>query len=164
MTTSPSEQFGELLEKFNTAMLITVTAEGRPHARPMVIAVRSGFASLELISRDDSGKIAEIEQNPLVTLTLQTESEFLTLDGKAQVQHDSERLQEVWQTSWNVWFPKGSKDPHLALIKIQPRSGEYWDLSGVNTLKFLFEAGKAMLQGKGEHEQLSTHGQVKLSS
>ena len=65
--------------------------------------------------------------------------------------------------SWRLWFPAGSDDPDLVLIRIEPSAAEYWDRTGANRLEFLWRAGKALLQReKTRDDELSGHAKVDL--
>jgi hypothetical protein len=48
---------------------------------------------------------------------------------------------------WKVWFPGGKDDPNLLLLRVDGKEGEYWDNSGLSGVKYVLEAGKALLTG-----------------
>ena len=60
---------------------------------------------------------------------------------------DRAKIAELWDESWKIWFPAGKDDPTLTLLRIRGETGEYWDNSGFNGIKYLLEAGKAYLTG-----------------
>jgi general stress protein 26 len=63
------------------------------------------------------------------------------------VSKDRDKIDEVWQDSFKVWFPDGKEDTSIELIQLVSEEGEYWDRTGVQKLKYLFEAGKAYVSG-----------------
>jgi hypothetical protein len=46
-----------------------------------------------------------------------------------------------------AWFPKGTDDPQIALIRVHPAKGEYWD-SPSSTLVHLYGYAKAVVTGE----------------
>jgi hypothetical protein len=46
-----------------------------------------------------------------------------------------------------AWFPQGVDDPQIALIRVHPVKGEYWD-SPNSTVLHLYGYAKAALTGK----------------
>ena len=60
--------------------------------------------------------------------------------------------------------PSGKDDPSICLVRVDAEEGEYWDRSGVEGLKFMFEAGKAIVQGRQPYvdEDSKQHARVRL--
>lgn len=44
-----------------------------------------------------------------------------------------------------MWFPGGKDDPIIVLLKVAGHRAEYWDNRGTSGLKYLIEAGKALV-------------------
>ncbi len=141
------KHFKEILSDFDNAMLTTLGRDQRPSARPMRIADMTDEGEIWFATDKMSEKVHEIEANPIVGITLQSERRFLSLTGSATLVGDRTKIKELWSEAWKVWFPGGEDDPTLALLKVKPMSGEFWDLSGTNRLRYLYEAGKAYFQG-----------------
>ena len=53
----------------------------------------------------------------------------------------------LWKLEWQVWFLGGKDDPNLVLLRVDGQAGEYWDNSDTSGVKYLVEAGKALLTG-----------------
>ena len=49
--------------------------------------------------------------------------------------------------SYGPRFPGGQDAPGLVLLRVDGRAGEYWDNGGASGLKYLVQAGKALLTG-----------------
>jgi len=148
MTTQAKKQFHEILTDFDNAMLVTRAPDRLLHARPMAIAEVEPDGDVWFVTSSASGKVDEILDDPIVAVTLQSGSRFLSLSGTASLSDDRSRIAELWKEPWKVWFPEGKDDPDLVLLKVTASEGEYWDNSGLNGLKYAFEAGKADLQGE----------------
>jgi general stress protein 26 len=95
----------------------------------------------------DSPKIEEIEENPSVTLTFQSATQFASLSGRVQVVRDRALIERFWKAAWKAWFPQGRDDPTITLLKFDAERGEYWDDSGLHGLKYLFDVATAMAAG-----------------
>ena len=163
MSEKTTDKFYDLLEDFDSAMLVTSTSEGELRARPMSLGKPNDDGGLYFATSKTSGKNFEVQLDSDVALTMQSGSKYLSLSGKARVVDDQAKINECYSSAWKVWFPEGRDDPDLTLLRVEPIEGEYWDQSGAKKLEFLWEAGKAVLQGeKLEGDELSGHAKVKL--
>ena len=151
----------DLIEDFNTAMLVTHHPQHGVDARPMAIAQVDHDGAMWFISDRHSGKMEDIAADSNAAVTLQGGNKFVSLSGKLRTIDDRAKVGELWQESWKVWFPEGVDDPAIILLKLTPERGEYWDNSGFQGAKYLLKAGKAYLQGskpttsKDEHARIS---------
>lgn len=155
----------DLLKDFSTAMLVTHRSSGYMHARPMAVAQLRPDASAYFATSIDSPKIREIEKDPRVLVTFQGSSSFAVIEGVAVVETNKELIGNFWNEAWRMWFPGGEADPKLCLLRVDAASGEYWDRSGVEGLKFLFEGVKAIVEGTTpEITDPAQHANVKLDN
>lgn len=152
----------DLVKDFDNSMLVTKTPEGSLHARPMAIADCNDVGVMWFVTQQSSGKVSELQQDHDVLVTLQSSRKFATVCGRASIQKDKAKLDEVWNEAWKVWFPKGKSDPDICLIRVEPTEGEYWDNSGAEGLKYMLRAGKAYVQGKQPELDSKVHASVKL--
>jgi hypothetical protein len=44
-------------------------------------------------------------------------------------------------------FPKGKSDPSIALLKLTSYEGEFWDSAGIQGVKLVYSAVKALIAG-----------------
>ena len=70
-----------------------------------------------------------------------------------------DRSLDVWHPALRTWFPEGKDDPSIALIRVHPAKGEYWD-SPSSTFVQLYGSVKAALTGQpateiGEQRKVS---------
>lgn len=163
MTESQLRKLDELIDDFQTAMLVTRSIEGKPRARPMAIARHADGGKLYFATRADDGKLEEILSSPDVAVTMQAGGQYLSISGKARIQTDQLIAEELWSEPMRLWFPDGTSDQQLTIIVIEPQYAEYWDRTGLRKLEFLWEAGKALLASrKASDSDLGGHGKVKL--
>jgi general stress protein 26 len=147
MATSPDTKLRELLEDFDVAMLATRTSEGQLRARPMALAEVEPDGTLWFLTDRHSAKVDEIERDVQVLVTMQSKMKFVSLSGTATPVEDRARVARLWKLEWQAWFPGGKDDPNLVLLRVVGDAGEYWDNSGTSGVKYLVEAGKALLTG-----------------
>lgn len=162
--TNHQKRFEEILQDFNDAMLTTFGSDGRPSSRPMRIAKITEDSTLWFATSKASDKVEDIQANELVAITMQGGGKYLSLTGKATLIDDPDSIDEMWSEAWKIWFPKGKKDPSITLLKVVAEDGAYWDMSGMNRLRYLYEAGKAYFTGcEIDTEVLGMDGNVNLS-
>ena len=164
MSTSSAQKLHELLEEFGVAMLVTRTDDGNLRGRPMALAEVEPDGTLWFITDRHSGKMEEIEKDGHVAVTMQSSTKFVSLSGRASSVADREKISRLWRTEWKVWFPGGQQDPGILLLRIDGAFGEYWDNGGVSGVKYLIEAGLALVTGsRPDVEQDSrVHAKVTL--
>lgn len=147
MATSPDEKLRHLLEEFRVAMLVTRTTDGNLRGRPMALAEVEPDGTLWFATDRDSAKVDELEEDNHVVVTMQSSTKFVSLTGQAKLVDDREKVSRLWRAEWKVWFPGGKDDPNIRLLRIDGHRGEYWDNSGSSGVKYLIEAGKALVTG-----------------
>ena len=144
------ERLKKLVSHFHTAMLVTHTADGVLRSRPMAIADSHGdqdHAMLYFSTGIESPKVEELEADPRVNVVMQDTLRYVSLSGTARLVEDRALVEKLWSESWRVWFPKGKDDPSLRILIVEPSEAAYWDMTGMEGLKYVFEAAKAYLTG-----------------
>ncbi len=152
----------DFLKDFDTAMLVTKSAGGHMHARPMAVAELQADADAYFVTSVDSPKVAEIGANSNITLTFQSSNQYATVSGHAEVVRDRTLIERLYKEDWKIWFPKGKEDPSIAMIKFTAQDAEYWDNAGAQGLKFVYEAAKAYVKGQTPKEDQKQHAKVDL--
>ena len=137
----------KLLASFDNGMLVTFGGDGELRARPMRIAARQQQAGGDLwfAASLDSAKVTELERDDRVAVTLTGGRTFVSISGRARLVRSREQVERMWSESWRLWFPDGPNSEDLVLIQLQPTHAEYWDASGLQGLRFVFEAARAWL-------------------
>lgn len=153
------EKLIELIQGFDTAMLITRSDDGSLHGRPMAIAEATEDGILWFVTDRNSGKIEDLILDQDVAVTMQGSSVFASISGECQTIDDRGKLDDLWREGWKVWFLEGKQDSSIILLRINPTRGEYWDNSGTSGIRYLIKAGTAYLQG----ERASTDEKINAS-
>ena len=155
-----TKHLNELLESFDTAMLITRDDDAN-HARPMAIAEIEDNNTLWFVTSIGSPKVGELNRDDRVSVTLQSARKFVALSGTSALVHDPERIAALWKDTWKVWFPEGKSDPSIALIRVSVDDAEFWDNAGGKGIRYVFEAVKAVIKGELPDPVPGAHGRIK---
>jgi general stress protein 26 len=156
------QKLKEMIEGFDTAMLVTHHPSHGIDARPMAIADIDAEGGIWFITDNRSGKIVDLKNDSQVALTMQGGKQFISISGLASIQQNRRKIDQLWNEAWKVWFPDGKDDPALTLLHVIPDRGEYWDNSGFQGVRYLFKAGKAYLEGERPEIPADQHSKVKL--
>lgn len=139
------EKIKALVDKAKTCFFCT-TAIGSASGgvRPMSVQKTDDDGNLWFLSANDSHTYEEVAANPLVKLFFQgsAHSDFLFISGKAVVSADKNMIEELWEPVLKTWFTEGKDDPRIAVVKVVPLAGYYWDTKHGNAI-----AGIKMLIG-----------------
>lgn len=159
-----SDAIENLRSKIKTirfGMLTTLNSDQSLSSRPMTQQQLDDNGSLWFFISDNSLLANDINQHPHINVTFAepADSIYVAISGDAQVVKSREKAEELWSPAVAAWFPGGIDDPHLALIKLNIHTAEYWD-SHSNKMLQLFAIAKAAISGEppkdvGEHEKLN---------
>lgn len=153
------EKLRTLVSRSRVGMLGTLE-NGRMQFRPMSHVDIDDEGKLWFFTSKESWKAADIHRSPFVQLIYSNESDsiYLTIDGIARIDEDYNRMKELFNPFVKAWFPKGLKDPQLALLVVDPVEIEYWsndDSKILTYLKILTSAVTGSQPDVGDHEKLS---------
>jgi len=154
-----------LLRSFKAAMLVTRCDDGTMRARPMAIAAVDMDNTLWFVTSQDTPKVSEVTRYDNVCVCCQDgQSKFITLSGTAEPVDDRQKLKQLWNDAWKVYFPQGLDTPTITLLRVVPKTGEYWDQSSLaNKLRFFVESSKAFISGRSaEPSRLGDNEKVVL--
>lgn len=128
-------------------MLVTRMGTEQLHARPMSVANVDENGDIWFTTSIDSGKVSEMLHDRHVAVIMQGRTQYLSISGRAQVFSDVEKAATFWSEAWRPWFPDGPSDAELVLVRVIPEQAEYWDLSGIKGVRYVYEAVKHVLKG-----------------
>ena len=160
--TALSHDVSKLVDKIKDikiAMMTTAEADGSLHSRPMHTHEPQDDGTLWFFTEEDSKKIGEVKKDRHVNLGYANPDDnvYVAITGTAQVVTDRAKIKELWSEGLRGWFPKGSDDPNIALLKVTIESGEFWDTPN-STLLRAYAYAKAVVTGEryqpGPDEQL----------
>jgi general stress protein 26 len=142
------QKVAELVEEIKFAMLTTEEADGSLRSRPMSTLQMDSNGDLWFFTRLSSPKVDDCEHHREVNLAyMHTDKQhYLSISGTAQIVRDTEKMKQLWTTWVQPWFPQGTDDPDLALLKVTITHAEYWDAPG-SVAKRLYGLAKAIVTG-----------------
>lgn len=121
----------DLIKGIDIAMLTTVdTSDGTLRSRPMSTNGDIEFdGDLWFFTRASSHKVEEIERSPEVNASFAQpdKQNYVSMSGTAALVTDRDKMKELWTPHLKAWFPEGTEDPDMALLKISVAKAEYWD-------------------------------------
>jgi len=83
----------------------------------------------------------------------------LSINGRASLSRDQERIDRYWNKMMEGWFEKGKDDPNIRLLRVSPEEAHYWD-SNSNVIVNIFQMLKAAVTGNTE--DIGEEGDLKL--
>jgi general stress protein 26 len=91
----------------------------------------------------------EVQAHPDVCLTFvyAKEKVYLSVTGRAFVNSDSCRAKELWNKEQQAWWPGGSDDPNVLVMRVELDQAEMWD-GPASSAVAAFEFAKARLTGR----------------
>ncbi len=128
---SPEENkhLSSLIDGIKVAMLTTIGPDGSLRSRPMATLPGEFDGTLWFFTNIDSPKVDEVqlEQHVNVSYDDSDDHRYLSISGRATLSQERQKLEELWTPILLTWFPLGLDDPHLALLRVEADSWEYWD-------------------------------------
>jgi len=128
--TSSNVAVAQAVERIRVAMLTTHEQEGALRSRPMV-CVGLDQDALWFITKEHTGKVDEAQREQAVSVTFASPDQdaYVSITGKAQLVHDRQLLQKLWQPDLGRWFPQGGNDSDMALLRVDIQHAEHWNLA-----------------------------------
>jgi general stress protein 26 len=152
----------ELIKDVKIAMM-TTSESGKLHTRPMYNTDTDEHGDLWFFTQIGSAKTQELSRDNEVSLGYADppSQTYVAVIGRAEVVRDRSKIDEKWSEPMKAWFPKGKDDPEIALIRVHPERGEFWD-SPSSTIVHLVGYVKAAVTGEradpGDHAKVDLHG------
>ena len=155
----PTKKLWDMIKDIQFAMMTTEDGEVL-RSRPMA-AVDTEFAgTLWFFTRASSHKVSELGQDERVNLSYADPSgqNYVSVSGTATLERDAAAIKTHWREVMRTWFPKGTDDPDVALLKIDVTEAEYWDAPS-SAMVHAYGYAKAVLTGNaprpGDHAKLN---------
>jgi general stress protein 26 len=124
-----------------TCMMVTDGAAGK-QARPMRGVHDSADNAIWFFTDRDSDKICQAAEECGCCLTFaDTGSQtFVSMTGKLTVVEDRALIEKHWSEGASVYFPGGTDDRSMVMLRFTPEFASYWDAPSnpvVLAIKFL---------------------------
>ena len=98
-------------------------------ARPMQSVPRRDEHALYFFADVRDHKDEEVWAHPETCLAFQSESSktYLSVSGRTIMLNDRVKMQELFVPAAKAYFPDGTDDPNMRLLRFTPDQAEYWD-------------------------------------
>lgn len=148
-TENATDKLYAMIKDVRIAMLTTVESGGKLHTRPMSNHEADENGDLWFFLDKNSAAAQSIRANPRLSLGFSdpANDNYAVVDGSGEILHDKALIDEKWTEDLKAWFPDGKDDPSIALLKVRPEQGEFWDTASstlahvVGYVKATFGAG-----------------------
>ena len=155
------KKIGELIKDIRICMLTTAGSDGSFDSRPMATQKTDFDGTVWFLTRNESGKVHEIQDDAHVSLLYSdtSDSKYVVAKGRASVNQDKSKIHELWNPMFKAWFPGGEDDPSVAVLKVTITEAQFWQASSskiVMGVKYLAAAVT------GDHSKIGVHGKVEL--
>lgn len=129
--TNPRDKLYALIDKVKIAMLTTLESDGVLHSRPMANQEADSNGNLWFFLDKTSSLAQTVKSSPKVSLGYSDphSDSYVSVSGNAELIHDKVKIDEKWSEDVAAWFEGGKKNPNVALLKVNPSEGEFWDTS-----------------------------------
>lgn len=143
----------ELIKDVRIAMMTSVESDGSLHSRPMYSHKADEAGDLWFFTHGRTPKVGELAKDSQVNLAYSNPDDqtYVSVSGKAEIVREQAKIKELWSEGLRTWFPKGPDDPDIALIRVHPHGGEYWDQPS-RTIVQLYGYVKARVTGEPPYE------------
>lgn len=142
-------EFAELVQGIRFAMFTTRNLDGGLSSRPLTVQEMTAQGDLYFLISDTSPLAEEVRAHERVnaTLTKPESSIYVSLVGTAELLHDPQRIDELWGLGAQAFFPRGPRDPDVAVLHMRIETAELWD-SPSSRIVQAWKFAKAALTGE----------------
>lgn len=158
--TGDFEKVRNMVKEIDFCMLTTVNENGDLHSRPMSAnGEMDPNGDLWFFTSISSHKVSEIKKSPKVNVSFADpkNQQYVSISGVAELVRDQRKIEELWKPEFKMWFPEGKDSPDVALLRVSPEKGEYWD-SPSSSISYAINFVSSLVTGNeanpGEHEKL----------
>lgn len=124
------EKLREMVKEIDFCMLTTVDENNDLHSRPMSLnSEMDQEGNLWFFTSANSHKVAELSRTPKCNVSFANpdDNRYVSITGTAELVREKRKIEELWKPELKAWFPKGTEEPDLALLRVGIEKAEYWD-------------------------------------
>ncbi len=161
-TTTELHDLRDRVKDVKFGMFTTQDATGALTSRPLTLQQLDDEGNIWFFVSDQEAFTGELPGHPSVNVSFADVDDhlYVSVSGRAALLRDRAKAEELWNPAVKAWFPQGLDDPHLALLRVELQSAEYWDTAN-SKMVTLFALAKAAITGKpptnvGEHRHLGS--------
>jgi general stress protein 26 len=146
----------DMIDDLETAMMTTRRPDGHLVSRAMANQKHAPGADLWFVTRNDTHKLDELEDDPHVNLAYYKDRtrEWISVSGIATLSQDKATIAKLFSADWKAWFTNEGDprhgtpdDPRLVLIGVEVHSAVFLEVDKPQPV-VLYEMVKGWIQGK----------------
>ena len=159
---SDAQHLWSLIKDIRFGMFTHRHASGRLHSHPLTTQNKSldEESRLYFFVARTSEIVNQIQRDAGVNVAYANpgDDRYVSVSGDAAIIEDAGKKEALWSPMAKAWFPGGPTDPNLALLEVQIRHAEFWDVKESKMVQ-LMKMAKAAVTGEpprdlGEHREL----------
>jgi general stress protein 26 len=110
------------------AMLGTNGDDGYPNIKAMLKMENEGLKVIWFGTNTSSKRIAQLERDARTCVYFIDDEQFkgLMLVGTVEILHDDESKKRLWRKGFEMYYPKGVKDPDYSVLRFTAQRGNYY--------------------------------------
>ncbi len=118
----------EKVRAIDTCMMATRDGDNL-RSRPMTAILRTGQNTIWFFADSNDHKDDEVSRDPHACLAFADPQNhcYVSMSGRIDLVRDRQIIDEMWNNAAARYFPNGSSDPRILLLRFEPEIGEYWD-------------------------------------
>ncbi len=109
---------------------VGVGDQGRLHSHPMTPQEVTDEGDAWFFVDGSSEQARNITAEKRVNLAFADGSTWLSVAGHATLHRDRAKVEELWNSMVEAWFPEGKDSEKVQLLLVEADSAEYWDSPG----------------------------------
>lgn len=121
----------KLIRGIRVVMMTTVCPNGTLRSRPMIVQNTPFDGTLWFFTSadpSDAGTGKDCDEGQInISYISAEENRYISISGLASLVFERQKIEELWNSSVEPWFPQGLADPRLALLQVTAEKWEYWD-------------------------------------
>jgi general stress protein 26 len=145
-----TKKIGELIKDIRICMMTTAAGDGTFDSRPMATQQTEFDGTVWFLTRQESQKVAELQQDANVTLLYSDpgSNNYVAAKGKATISRDQAKIHELWNAMYKAWFPEGEDDPQITVLRVDIHEAQYWEASSSKLIFGIKYLAAAVTGGK----------------
>ncbi|MDK8451444.1 pyridoxamine 5'-phosphate oxidase family protein [Corynebacterium mastitidis] len=109
----------------NRLVMVTATnTDGALQTQPMVVQKITDEGTAWFFLNADSALAVAVQHTPQINVAVTEKGSWVSLAGTATITHDREKIDQLWSTSVESWFPQGKDDPSVVLLKFHAETAK----------------------------------------
>ena len=152
----------ELVDEVSICMFTTLDDENNLSSRPMYTSSVDEDGNIWFFTNEFSEKISELSKDNLVHLIYShpVKNVYVDVKGTCSVIIDKTKMEELWDSKLQSWFPEGLDDARLCLVKVTTETAYFWNHSS-SKMGMLFHMIRSIT--KGDKYKESERGKLDLT-